>query len=85
MRPPLCIFGLALTWLITSSAQAHSRGFDWFFAHSVPHGTCSGQHVVAYLLCLRVADGQWSDIRFQRVYGRTSHAAFRIAGDGDES
>jgi hypothetical protein len=35
------------------------------------------------LLCLRAADGEWSDIRSQRVYGRASHAAFRIAGSGD--
>jgi len=37
------------------------------------------------LLCLRAADGEWSDIRSQRVCGRASHAAFRIAGNGDES
>ena len=63
MRSPLCIFGLALAWLITSSAQAHSQGFDWFFAHSVPHGTCSGQHVVAtfYASGWRTASGQTFD------------------------
>jgi hypothetical protein len=85
MRPPLCIFGLALAWLITSSAQAHSRGFDWFFASLCTSRNLFGAACSRDLLCLRVADGQWSDIRFQRVYGRTSHAAFRIAGDGDES
>jgi hypothetical protein len=37
------------------------------------------------LLCLRAADGERSDIRSQRVCGRASHAAFRIAGNGDES
>jgi hypothetical protein len=37
------------------------------------------------LLCLRAADGEWSDIRSQRVCGRASHAALRIAGNGDES
>ena len=47
MLPSFCIFWLALAWLMTSSAEAHSRGFAWFFAHSRPHGTCSGQHVVA--------------------------------------
>ena len=36
------------------------------------------------LLCLRAADGEWSDIRSQRVCGRASHAAFRIARNGDE-
>jgi hypothetical protein len=37
------------------------------------------------LLCLRAADGEWSDFRSRRVYGRASHAAFRISGNGDES
>src|SRR5258707_5112069 len=60
MRPSFCIFGLALAWLIASSAQAHSRGFAWFFAHSRPQGTCSGQHVVAtfYASGRRTASGQ---------------------------
>ena len=63
MRRSLCIFGLAMVWLITSSAQAHSRGFAWFFAHSKPHGTCSGQHVVAtyYASGRRTASGQAFD------------------------
>jgi rare lipoprotein A len=63
MRPFFCIFALALAWLITSSAQAHSRGFAWFFAHSKPHGTCSGQHVVAtfYASGRRTASGQTFD------------------------
>jgi rare lipoprotein A len=63
MRPIFCIFGLALAWLITSSVQAHSRGFAWFFAHSRPHGTCSGQHVVAtlYTSGRRTASGQTFD------------------------
>ena len=60
MRQLFCVFGLALAWLITSSAQAHSRGFAWFFAHSKPHGTCTGQHVVAtfYASGRRTASGQ---------------------------
>ena len=37
------------------------------------------------LLRLRAADGEWSNIRSRRAYGRASHAAFRIAGNGDES
>src|SRR4029077_11160841 len=63
MRLPFCIFGLALAWLIASSAQAHSRGFAWFFAHSRPQGTCSGQHVVAtiYASGRRTASGQTFD------------------------
>jgi len=60
VRQLFCVFGLALAWLITSSAQAHSRGFAWFFAHSKPHGTCSGQHVVAtfYVSGRRTGSGQ---------------------------
>jgi rare lipoprotein A len=63
MRPSFCIFGLALAWLITSSAQAHGRGFAWFFAHSRPQGICSGQHVVAtfYASGRRTASGQTFD------------------------
>ena len=63
MRSSFCIVGLALAWLITSSAQAHSRGFAWFFAHSRPQGTCSGQHVVAtfYVSGRRTASGQTFD------------------------
>ena len=60
MRQTFCIIGLALAWLVTSSPQAHSRGFAWFFAHSKPQGTCSGQHVVAtyYGSGRRTASGQ---------------------------
>jgi rare lipoprotein A len=60
MHRSLCIFGLALAGLITSPAQAHSRGFGWFFAHSRPEGACSGQHVVAtfYSSGRRTASGQ---------------------------
>jgi rare lipoprotein A len=63
MRPLFCIFGLALVWLVTSPAQAHGRGFAWFFAHSRPNGTCSGQHVVAtyYASGRRTASGQAFD------------------------
>jgi len=63
MRRSFCIFGLAMAWLIASSAQAHSRGFAWFFSHSKPHGTCSGQHVVAtyYVSGRRTASGQAFD------------------------
>ena len=63
MRSSLCIFGLALLSLIISFEQAHSRGFAWFFAHSRPLGTCSGQHVVAtyYVTGRRTASGQRFD------------------------
>src|SRR5579862_2093047 len=60
MRLSSWIIGLAAASLITSSEPAHSRGFAWFFAHSRPHGTCSGQHVVAayYSSGRRTASGQ---------------------------
>jgi rare lipoprotein A len=63
MRPSYCMFGVALAWLVTSSTQAHSRGFAWFFAHSRPQGSCSGQHVVAtfYASGRRTASGQRFD------------------------
>jgi rare lipoprotein A len=63
MRPSVCIFALALACLIASAADAHSRGFAWFFAHSRPNGTCSGQHVVAtfYASGRRTASGQAFD------------------------
>jgi rare lipoprotein A len=63
MRLSFCTVGLAVAGLITSSAQAHSRGFDWFFSHSKPQGTCSGQHVVAtyYASGRRTASGQAFD------------------------
>jgi rare lipoprotein A len=54
------IFGLALAWLVSLSPLAHSRGFDWFFAHSKPSGNCAGQQVVAtyYVSGRRTASGQ---------------------------
>ena len=63
MHPPFRIFGLVLALLMTSSAEAQSRGFSWFFAHSRPHGICSGQHVVAtfYASGRRTAGGQTFD------------------------
>jgi rare lipoprotein A len=63
MRSFLSICGLALALLGPSSAQAHSRGFAWFFAHSRPQGACSGQHVVAtfYVSGRRTASGQTFD------------------------
>ena len=60
MRPSLCIAALAAASLITSSELADARGFAWFFSHSRPHGSCSGQHVVAtyYNSGRRTASGQ---------------------------
>src|SRR3954463_13058669 len=60
MRQSFRIIGLALALLVTPSERAHSRGFAWFFAHSKPQGSCSGQHVVAtyYTSGRRTASGQ---------------------------
>ena len=63
MRPFCLLFGLSLACLITSSAQAHGRGFAWFFAHFKPQGSCPGEHVVAtfYASGRRTASGQTFD------------------------
>lgn len=60
MRPSFYVAGLAAALLVASSAQAYSRGFAWFFAHSKPHGPCAGQHVVAtfYTSGRRTASGE---------------------------
>ncbi|MGY3492319.1 septal ring lytic transglycosylase RlpA family protein [Bradyrhizobium sp. USDA 4502] len=59
----LYAFGPALAWLSAPITPAHSRGFAWFFAHSKPHGACSGQHVVAtfYTSGRRTANGETFD------------------------
>jgi rare lipoprotein A len=63
MRPSLCVAGLTGALLIASSAQAHSRGFAWFFSHTKPHGNCAGQSVVAtyYVSGRRTSSGQAFD------------------------
>ena len=44
----LCMaLGLALLGTTILPTAASSRGFAWFFAHSRPQGSCSGQQVVA--------------------------------------
>lgn len=61
MRSKFEIICLAGALLVASSAQAHSRGFGWFFAHSKrPQVACGGQHVVAtfYVSGRRTASGQ---------------------------
>src|SRR6476620_5675419 len=80
MRLSFCIFGLALAWLVTSSLQAHSRGFAWFFAHSKPEGTCSGQHVVAthYNTGRLTASGQAFDPRGLTAAHRTLPFGSRV-------
>jgi rare lipoprotein A len=43
----IMILGLALLAMTILPTSASSRGFAWFFAHSRPQGSCSGQQVVA--------------------------------------
>src|SRR5246127_2403315 len=80
MRLFSCILGLAVAWLTLSSAQAHSRGFAWFFSHSRPHGTCSGQHVVAtyYDSGRRTASGQAFDHNGMTAAHRTLPFGSRV-------
>jgi rare lipoprotein A (peptidoglycan hydrolase) len=84
MRSYFFIVGLAASSLIASSAQAHSRGFAWFFSHSRPSDTCSGQSAVAtyYFSGRRTANGQAFDAN--GLYGSAPHDAFRITGNGDQ-
>jgi rare lipoprotein A len=87
MRPLFCIIGLALASLITSTAQAHSRGFAWFFAHSRPQGTCSGQHVVAtfYSSGRRTASGQTFDPSANTAAHRTLPFGSRVTVTNPEN
>jgi rare lipoprotein A len=73
MRSSFCIIGLALASLMTSTAQAHSRGFAWFFANARPQGACSGQHIVAtfYSSGRRTASGQAFDASAYTAAHRT--------------
>ena len=52
----------------------------WFFAHSRPHGTCSGQHVVAtfYSSGRRTASGQTFDPRGYTAAHRTLPFGSRV-------
>jgi rare lipoprotein A len=54
------ILALAPVLLTALPSAASSRGFAWFFAHSRPEGSCSGQRVVAafYASGGRTASGQ---------------------------
>jgi rare lipoprotein A len=54
------ILALAPVLLTALPSAASSRGFAWFFAHSRPEGSCSGQRVVAtfYSSGSRTASGQ---------------------------
>jgi rare lipoprotein A len=59
----ICIVGLTAVSLIATLAPVQSRGFAWFFSHSKPSGSCSGQNVVAtyYTSGRRTASGQAFD------------------------
>jgi rare lipoprotein A len=73
MRSYFFIVGLAASSLIASSAQAHSRGFAWFFLHSRPSDTCSGQSAVEtyYFSGRRTASGQAFDANGYTAAHRT--------------
>jgi rare lipoprotein A (peptidoglycan hydrolase) len=60
MRSSILILALTPALLTALPTDASSRGFAWFFAHSRPEGSCSGQHVVAafYSSSGRTASGQ---------------------------
>lgn len=60
VRSSIIVPALALVLLTAPSTGASGRGFTWFFAHSRPEGSCSGQHVVAtfYDSGRRTASGQ---------------------------
>jgi rare lipoprotein A len=60
MRSSIFILALTPVLLTALPTEASSRGFAWFFAHSRPEGSCSGQRVVAafYSSGSRTASGQ---------------------------
>jgi rare lipoprotein A len=43
----IMVLGLTLLAMTILPTAASSRGFAWFFTHSRPQGSCSGQQVVA--------------------------------------
>jgi rare lipoprotein A (peptidoglycan hydrolase) len=63
MRSYIFVLALTLSGLSdaqTGTAHAAGHGFEWFFAHSRPEGTCAGERVVAtwYASGRRTASGQ---------------------------
>jgi|SRR5689334_21463740 rare lipoprotein A len=87
MRPFFCILGLVLACVTAPSEQAHSRGFAWFFAHSKPQGSCSGQHVVAtfYDSGRRTASGQTFDASGYTAAHRTLPFGWRVTVTNPEN
>ena len=87
MRRSLIIASLAAALFLASAAQAHSRGFAWFFSHSKPHGSCSGQNVVAsyYVSGRRTASGQAFDPAGYTAAHRTLPFGSRITVTNPEN
>jgi rare lipoprotein A len=87
MRSSFRIVGLAALLIVASSVQAESRGFAWFFAHSKPHGACSGQHVVAtyYSSGRRTASGQAFDSAGYTAAHRTLPFGSRVTVTNPEN
>jgi len=87
MRPRLCLFGLTIACVVASAVPAHSRGFAWFFAHSRPSGSCSGQHVVAtfYGSGRRTASGQIFDSSAYTAAHRTLPFGSRVTVTNPEN
>jgi rare lipoprotein A len=58
MRSPVLAIPIVLATVAPTAATGH--GFSWFFAHSRPEGSCSGQQVVAtyYDVGRRTANGE---------------------------
>ena len=87
MRSLFFTVGTTAALLLASSVQAHSKGFAWFFAHSRPHGSCSGQHVVAtyYVSGRRTASGQVFDSGGYTAAHRTLPFGSRVTIANPES
>jgi len=87
MRSSFLIPGMTAALLLASSVEAHSKGFAWFFAHSRPHGSCSGQHVVAtyYVSGRRTASGQVFDSGGYTAAHRTLPFGSRVTVTNPES
>jgi hypothetical protein len=87
MRLSFCILGLAVAWLILSSAQAQSRGFAWFFSHSRPSRNLFGAACSRDLLCLRrrTASGQAFDHNGYTAAHRTLPFGSRVTVTNPEN
>jgi rare lipoprotein A len=79
MRCSILVFALALVGL-SAPAEAGRHGVGWFFGHSRPEGSCSGQHVVAtwYASGHRTASGQSFDAGGHTAAHRTLPFGSRV-------